>query len=233
MSQNVTVTVRQAAVSIAIDPRTATLMAIDETVQLTAAVRDGNGHPVSGAEVAWSSSDETVATVSVGGLVTAVMNGTATITARTGSLSDTVMVTVLVPRSDRNVLIAFYESTGGEQWSVKSNWLSVHALESWYGVTVNADGRVTGNRLAEQQPAWRTHPRTGFPRRTHNASHQSESVEGAYPDGTRHADQTATSGVVKKPVDRGDSLGTRSTDRVGRTAAVLQPAGGFHTGGTG
>ena len=143
VSQNATVTVRQTAVRIEIDPDTATLMAIGETVQLTAAVRDGNGQPVSGVVVAWSSSDETVATVSGAGLVTAVMNGVAAITARAGSLSDTAMVTVLVPRSDRSVLISFFESTGGEQWSVKSNWLSVHPLESWYGVTVNAEGRVT------------------------------------------------------------------------------------------
>lgn len=143
VSQNATVTVRQTAVSIEIDPDTVTLMAIGETVQLTAAVRDGNGRPVAGADVAWASSEENVATVSDGGLVTAVMNGLAAITARAGSLSDTAMVTVLVPRKDRNVLVAFYESTGGQQWSDKSNWLSDRPLESWYGVTVNAEGRVT------------------------------------------------------------------------------------------
>jgi len=143
VSQNANVTVRQTAVSIEIDPDTATLMAIGETVQLTAAVRDGNGRPVAGADVSWTSSEETVATVSDGGLVTAVMNGSAAITARAGSLSDTAMVTVLVPRTDRNVLVAFYESTGGQQWSDKSNWLSDRPLESWYGVTVTAEGRVT------------------------------------------------------------------------------------------
>ena len=94
VSQNASVTVRQSAGSITIEPAMATLMSIGETVQLTASVLDQNGQPVSGAVVAWSSSDETVATVSVGGLVTAVMNGTATITARAGSVSQNASVTV-------------------------------------------------------------------------------------------------------------------------------------------
>ena len=143
LSQNASVTVRQTVASITIEPAMATLMAIGETAQLTAAVLDENGQPVAGAVVSWSSGDETVATVSSQGLVTAVMNGTATITARAGSFTATAVVTVLVPRTDRNVLVAFYESTGGQQWSDKSNWLSDRPLESWYGVTVNAEGRVT------------------------------------------------------------------------------------------
>ena len=91
----------------------------------------------------WASGDEAVATVNAQGLVTAVSNGTATITARAGSASATANVTVLVPRTDRNRLIALYESAGGERWTVRTNWLSVHPLETWFGVTVNADGRVT------------------------------------------------------------------------------------------
>ena len=50
---------------------------------------------------------------------------------------------VAVPRTDREILASLYESTGGEQWTVRSNWLSVHPLETWYGVTVDADARVT------------------------------------------------------------------------------------------
>ena len=101
LSQNASVTVRQTVASITIEPAMATLMAIGETAQLTAAVLDENGQPVAGAVVSWSSGDETVATVSSQGLVTAVMNGTATITARAGSFTATAVVTVLVPRTDR------------------------------------------------------------------------------------------------------------------------------------
>ena len=142
-SATASVTVRQTVVSITIDPDMATLMSIGQTVQLTASVLDQNGQPVSDAVVAWSSGDEEVATVSGQGLVTAVGNGTADITARAGGASATAMITVLVPRTDRDVLIAFYQSTGGEHWSEKANWNSVHPLETWFGVTVDADGRVT------------------------------------------------------------------------------------------
>ncbi len=146
-SASVPVTVMQSAGSITIEPSSATLMALGETAQLTATVLDRNGQPVSGAVVTWASSDEAVATVSAQGLVTAVSNGTATITARAGDASATAEVTVLVPRTDRDRLIAFYESAGGGQWTVRTNWLSVHPLETWHGVTANSDGRVTGIEL--------------------------------------------------------------------------------------
>ena len=94
-SASVTVTVAQSAVRITISPPSATLMAIAETVQLTAAVLDQNGQPVEGAVVTWSSSDEAVATVSPQGLVTAVMNGAAQITARAGNVSTSIDVTVM------------------------------------------------------------------------------------------------------------------------------------------
>ena len=94
-SASVPVSVMQSAGSVVIEPTTATLMSLGETVQLTATVLDGNGQPVAGAEVTWSSSDATVATVSGQGLVTAVGNGSVTITMRSGSASASVPVTVM------------------------------------------------------------------------------------------------------------------------------------------
>ena len=94
-SSTAAVTVMQSAGRIVIEPSSATLMSLGETVQLTASVLDDNGQPVSGAVVSWQSSDEAVATVSSQGLVTADSNGTATITARSGSASATAAVTVM------------------------------------------------------------------------------------------------------------------------------------------
>ena len=94
-SASITVTVTLSVGSIAIEPASATLMALGETVQLTAAVLDRNGQPIAGAVVTWTSSAAGVATVSTQGLVTAVKNGTATITARSGSASATSTVTVM------------------------------------------------------------------------------------------------------------------------------------------
>lgn len=66
------------------------------TVQLSANVLPGDAATKT---VQWSSSDESVATVTSTGLVTAVKVGVATITATTddGSFTDTCMVTVYIP----------------------------------------------------------------------------------------------------------------------------------------
>ena len=81
--------------SIAIEPSSATLMSLGETVQLTTTVLDQNGQPVADAAVTWASSDTGVATVSGLGLVTAVGNGTVQITARSGNASTSIAVTVM------------------------------------------------------------------------------------------------------------------------------------------
>ena len=94
-SQSIQVTVMQEAGRIDIEPDVATLMSLGETVQLTASVVDQNGQQVVGAVVTWSSGDEEVATVDNAGLVTAVSNGTAQITARAGSASQSIQVTVM------------------------------------------------------------------------------------------------------------------------------------------
>ncbi|HSR50305.1 MAG TPA: hypothetical protein VLV83_05715 [Acidobacteriota bacterium] len=48
-----------------------------------------------------------------------------------------------VPDSERQALIAFFESTGGENWSKNQNWLGPAGSEDdWFGVTVE-NGHVT------------------------------------------------------------------------------------------
>ena len=94
-SATANVTVSQSAGSIVIAPMEATLMSIGATVQLEATVLDGNGQPVEGAVVTWHSSEESVATVSVQGLVMAVGNGVARITATSGSVSSGIDVSVM------------------------------------------------------------------------------------------------------------------------------------------
>ena len=51
------------------------------------------------------------------------------------------------PLSDRDILIALYEGTGGSYWNRNDNWLSDAPLGEWYGVRVDDDGRVTGLEL--------------------------------------------------------------------------------------
>ena len=110
---------------------------------------DQNGQPVAGADVNWSSSDDNVATVSSSGLVTAVMNGTAQITATGGNASASVTVTVMATQREREALIALYHSTSGPNWNNETNWLSNEPLGTWHGVSTNIQGEVTSLSLSE------------------------------------------------------------------------------------
>ena len=61
------------------------------------------------------------------------------------------------PLPDRDVLEAFYNATGGENWINSENWLTDASLGEWHGVSVNAEGRVTrlalsGNNLSGRLP---------------------------------------------------------------------------------
>ncbi len=149
-------TVQPVPSRIMITPSAANLTALGATVQLTASVLDQNGQAVTGATVTWQSSDTGVATVSGQGLVTAVGNGTAIITARSGSVSSPAIVSVVVEvistRPDRDILISLYHSTDGPNWRKSTNWLSDAPLSDWHGVIVNDRDEVielllTSNRL--------------------------------------------------------------------------------------
>lgn len=67
---------------------------IGATHQLSGAVLDQSGDTMPGLNVTWSSGNNAVAMVNAGGLVTAVGNGTTTITAASGSITGTIGVTV-------------------------------------------------------------------------------------------------------------------------------------------
>ncbi len=62
-----------------------------------------------------------------------------------------------VSLDDRAVLVALYEATDGPNWTNKENWLSDRPLGEWYGMTTDANGRVTrlelnDNNLQETIP---------------------------------------------------------------------------------
>ena len=82
----------QAVVSVAVSPRAHTL-AEGGTVALQATPKDADGAPVSRA-VAWTTSDGDVATVTPQGVVTAVAEGTATITATADGKAGEATITV-------------------------------------------------------------------------------------------------------------------------------------------
>lgn len=45
---------------------------------------------------------------------------------------------------DREALIAFYNAVDGPNWINSTNWCTDEPLDTWYGITTDANGRVTG-----------------------------------------------------------------------------------------
>lgn len=49
--------------------------------------------------------------------------------------------------SDRDILVALYQSTGGPQWKLSQNWLSTQSIDNWYGVVTGKNGAIKGLHL--------------------------------------------------------------------------------------
>ncbi len=94
VSKTATMTVSQVASSVTLSPTSLSFASFGDTTTITATVKDANDSTIASPTVTWSSSDTDTATVSSAGLVTSIGNGTATITATSGSVSETASVTV-------------------------------------------------------------------------------------------------------------------------------------------
>ena len=53
------------------------------------------------------------------------------------------------PTPERAELVALYQATGGDDWRHRAKWLTDKRLGEWRGVTVDADGRVIGLSLID------------------------------------------------------------------------------------
>ena len=63
---------------------------------------------------------------------------------------------------DRAVLVQIHSATDGANWTNKTNWLSEeHSIREWYGVTIDADGRVNGLFLGDNQLTGEIPPELG------------------------------------------------------------------------
>ena len=146
------VTVAQAAVRLDLLPPADTLRNYGDTVRLTVHGADANGHSIPASGFVWSTGDPEVVTVDGAGVVAAIGNGSVHVVAASQALRDSVEVTVLDPvggaRDDRAALVALYDATSSSRgWTNDENWGSADALSTWYGVSTDDDGRVTGLAL--------------------------------------------------------------------------------------
>ncbi|HEU4643417.1 MAG TPA: Ig-like domain-containing protein [Gemmatimonadaceae bacterium] len=83
-----------AVASIALSPANDTVTT-GATAQFAATPKDASGNEVSGQTITWTSSDTDAAPVSASGLISAMLPGTATVTAAVGSITSTAQLTIL------------------------------------------------------------------------------------------------------------------------------------------
>jgi uncharacterized protein YjdB len=134
-SASITVT-QQAVATIEVTPDPATV-AVQQTIQLTATLKAGDGTELSGRAVTWETSNGAVATVSQSGLVTGVTTGTATITARSEGKSGTSALTV----TQTQLPVATVEVT-----SANDNHVAVNATLQFTATLKAANGTVLTGR---------------------------------------------------------------------------------------
>ena len=85
----------ESTMTLGVAPAVDTLTALGQTRQLSATAQDANNNVIRNPDVAWTSSDNSIVSVDATGLVTAVKNGWATVTAAlAGGVSATATVTV-------------------------------------------------------------------------------------------------------------------------------------------
>lgn len=153
-SASVTVT-RKPVGSVEVTPPSAEINA-GTTLQLSATVRDTSGDVVTDREVTWTSSDESVATVSTSGVVSALDVGTATITAVSEGKSGSAVVTVRpVPVASVSVdpgtatitpnqTVQVTATTRSEDGTVLTGRVITWSSDNESVARVSSDGVVTG-----------------------------------------------------------------------------------------
>ena len=74
-----------------------------------------------------------------------IISRTAKVVIKAGKSEETVQViqrAVSAHKKERDALIAFYNATGGDNWTNNENWCTESPVEDWYGITVDEDGLV-------------------------------------------------------------------------------------------
>jgi uncharacterized protein YjdB len=159
VSANATVTVSPVPVgSLAVAPSSATVT-VGQTAALAPTLKDANGLPLTDRVVAWSSSDDRIATVSTAGVVRGIAPGSAVVSATSEGVAGTAAVTVVsvavgsvavlpasanVQRGATTILTATVKDvTGAVATDRQVTWSTSNASVA----SVSATGVVTGNAI--------------------------------------------------------------------------------------
>ncbi|HEU5154517.1 MAG TPA: Ig-like domain-containing protein [Gemmatimonadales bacterium] len=116
---------------------------VGETTQLSAAVTDRDRKPVTDRSVEWTTSDPKVATVSSTGVVSAVGEGTATITATVEGKTSSTRITVPKPPEDRVAVTSIALTAGTRS-------LKVGETTTWTAAARDSKGKD----LTDRQIVW-------------------------------------------------------------------------------
>lgn len=116
------------------------------SAQLVATVFDQFGAPMPGESVTWSSGTPAVATVSTGGLVSAVATGSSTITATDGSIHGTATCTVTTNQTWHIALNGTVGGDGssGSPWDLSTGWNKATTVQPGDTVEMHAGAYGTG-----------------------------------------------------------------------------------------
>ena len=136
------------------------LLAVGDSVRMTARAFDAGGSPILDAAFTWTSSDTGVATVNPEGWVHAVAEGMVEITATLKGLSASAAVVTASP--DEIALLAFFRSTDGPAWTERAGWATDAPLTEWYGVEVDGAARVVSLILPENRLSGSLPPEVGM-----------------------------------------------------------------------
>ena len=135
------------------------LLATGDSIQVTAEAFDAGGSRIEDAGFVWTSSDTTVATVDQDGWVHALEEGSVRITATLKGLSASATLAVATP--DRTALLYLFRSANGKLWTRSGNWGTDAPLAAWYGVHLDARGRVDSLALSLNNLAGSIPPEIG------------------------------------------------------------------------
>ena len=139
---------------------------VGQTVQADAVARSASGGALSGVTLTWSSSNPNVASVTSGGMVTAVSPGKSDITAAAGAMSATVTVTVL-PTTPTVQNGACPNEPGGYARFNEQSWDAVPVKP---GLALDPSGWLDDHGDAASKTPIVSDPTSPFPSTNHNVA---------------------------------------------------------------